>query len=31
MSEDAAYQKESTLMAEEFESSDWETASLLEG
>jgi Arc/MetJ-type ribon-helix-helix transcriptional regulator len=31
MSEDAAYQKESTLMAEEFESSDGATASLLEG
>jgi hypothetical protein len=31
MSEDAAYQKESTLLAEEFESSDWETAKLLEG
>lgn len=31
MSEDADYQKRTTLMAEQFESSDWETASLLEG
>jgi Arc/MetJ-type ribon-helix-helix transcriptional regulator len=31
MSEDTYYQKEATLLAEEFESSDWEAAKLLEG
>jgi hypothetical protein len=31
MSEDTDYQKEANLMAEEFASSDWETAKLLEG
>jgi hypothetical protein len=31
MSEDADYQKEANLMAEEFASSDWEAAKLLEG
>jgi hypothetical protein len=30
MSEDADYQKEANLMAEEFEISDWEAAKLLE-
>jgi Arc/MetJ-type ribon-helix-helix transcriptional regulator len=31
MSADADYQREATLMAEEFESSDWEAAKLLKG
>jgi hypothetical protein len=31
MSEDTDYQKEAKLIAEEFESSDWEAAKLLEG
>ena len=31
MSKDTDYQKEAQLIAEEFESSDWEAAKLLEG
>jgi|APFre7841882654_1041346.scaffolds.fasta_scaffold57360_3 hypothetical protein len=31
MSEDTDYQKEARLIAEEFESSDWEAAKFLEG
>jgi len=31
MAEDTDYQKEAKLIAEEFESSDWETAKFLEG
>jgi len=31
MAEDSDYQKEAKLIAEEFESSDWEAAKILEG
>ena len=31
MSKDTDYQKEANLMAEEFASSDWEAAKILEG